>query len=254
MPTDSKFISKGRGRGTALRDALQKNTLNISPGKIYSDTPTDAIVKKMLVLSEADIISQVLPDVKKLQQTDLEHLVSTLGQRALTDLKFTTVAAGLLSKLWDCESEHSRIRPPLLRQMQSFFKNREEFRKDRRYHGLCIYLCQLFASLRIGGNPLEPIAVCIVKLLSGLIDDIALTSDNDAFFFYKQLILVGGILSKCAPEKLNELIDLARQLAITADVTPIVRCRLVQVVELNAYNWNESEDLRMQYEELFNRV
>lgn len=218
--------------------------------KTHCDEVTK-IMKKLSGLTEPEVMKDILPEIEALKsQQIVEDLVSALSEKALLDAKFAVIAAKIAHKLWDNESMHSFVRNPLLKQTQEFYNKRELLLKENKYHGLCVYLSQLFRLLRIREHHLQPVGNAVVDLLKGLIEKSDGPSDEDVFYFYQELECVGGIIGENFPEKLDEVINLARQMVISSSLLPSVRARLVQLIELHAAKWDMKDELKTLYDDL----
>ena len=69
---------------------------------------------------------------------------------------------------------------------------------------------------------------------------------RDELYFFIVLIVTTVSFQK----ELEEIINIARQAVISADMLPSVRCRLVQLIELSASGWEMSDELKLFYEDL----
>lgn len=49
---------------------------------------------------------------------------------------------------------------------------------------------------------------------------------------------------------MEEIINIARQMVISAKLLPSIRCRLVQLVELHAAKWKMADELKVLYEDM----
>jgi len=261
-------LGRGRGRGRGLRaNALRQPGGNIQKKSDLPETKiiqqSDQIVctseeshsadvtdimKKLNGLTESEVMKDVLPQIEALKsQQVIEDLVNALCEKALLDAPFAMIAAKLAHKIWENESMHGLVRNPLLKQTQDYYSKREKLWKDNQYHGLCVYLCELFKYLRFNQRPLLAVGEAAVNLLKGLVEKNESPSNEDVFYFHQEMESIGSITGELFPEKLEEIINLARQMVISSSLVPSVRCRLVQLIELHAAKWKMKDEIKSSY-------
>jgi len=256
---------------------ITSTTVVPSPPSAATTTKTQhcsevvTIMNKLNGLSEAEVMRTIVPVIDGLDsQKVIEDLVQALSEKALLDAAFAVIAAKISLKLWDNESIHKFVRNPLLTQTQGLYNLRHDLRKENKYRGLCTYLAELFKILRIRGKALRPMGVPVLELLKGLIEQN--TSNNniegllleDVKCFYQGMTGIGEILMECLEpwdgdaqkikDKLEEVVNLARQLVISSNLEAVVRCRLVQVIELHAGKWKGSTTLDAFYDDVLTEL
>jgi len=279
-------FGRGRGRGRGLRAASQPQQLRPGPSAPAASTPlkTDntkplvietpthcaevtTIMNKLSGLSEEEVMTKVVPVIEGLDnQNVIEELVQALSEKALTDVHFACIAAKISQKLWDNESVHQFVRNPLLSRTQALYNRRKELEAEDKYHGLCVYVSELFKILRIRGKALRPMGLPVVELLMGLLKGKSgKPSEEDVKYFYREICGIGCVLMECLQpwdgdaqkikDQMEELINCARQLVISSSLAPEVRCRLVQVIEMHAGKWQADEQqLNTLYEQLLKDI
>ena len=163
------------------------------------------IMKKLEGLSEEEVIKKVVPVIEGLDsQPVIQELVGALSEKALDDPLFSCIAAKISQKLWDNESIHQFVRNPLLSRTQSLYSRRKELATAGRYHGLCVYVSELFRVLRVPrvvGIPLRPMCLPVVELMTGLMTGLlkggGAPSEQDVQCFYQQMMGIGAIIMEC---------------------------------------------------------
>ena len=156
------------------------------------------IMKKLEGLSEEEVIRKVVPVIEGLDsQAVIQELVEALSEKALDEPLFSCIAAKISQKLWDNESIHQFVRNPLLSRTQSLYSRRKELATAGRYHGLCVYVSELFRVLRIRGRPLRPMCLPVVELMTGLLKGGGAPSEEDVQCFYQQMMGIGAIIMEC---------------------------------------------------------
>lgn len=257
------------GPSTPTQSTPQKSNSVPKPPSLDSPEITHCsevttIMKKLDGLSEADVMANVVPVIEGLDsQSVIEDLVQALSEKALYDPGFALIAAKLSQILWDNESIHTFVRNPLLGRTQALYNKRKELLKEKKYHGLCVYLSELFRILRIRQRPLRPMGLPVLECLKGLIEHSGGGSPSveDVTYFHQEMSGIGSILMECLQQldgdaqklkdKLEEVINCARQLVISPlTLAPQVRCRLVQVIEMHASKWAQNDDLTTLYDTL----
>lgn len=256
-------FGRGRGRGRGVR--ANQATVNppgppkpnVTPAAIEEKENEEVtkIMKKLDGKSESEIMKEILPEIEALNnQSVVKDFICALSDKALCSAEFAVIAGKIAHKLWDNETMHSFVRNPLLTRTQDLYNKREVLRKEGKYHGLCVFLCTLFKLLRIKNNPLKPVGGAVVQIIKGLIEESDSPSKEDVTYFYQELESVGAIIGDLFPEKLEEIINLARQMVVSSAIMPSVRCKLVQVIELHAAKWSMNDELRKMYGDLIQEL
>ena len=210
------------------------------------------ILKAIDRLPMAAVYTQVIVKDMKTMNTerDMEQLVKLLSEKTMSDPDYARKAAIICNAIWNEESLHNTLRTPLLTTVQKFYTKRDQLRKERRekYYGLSMFLCVLYANLRIKGNSLKPLVNPIFVLLKEVMG--ADASEEDIGYFYSEFELVGAVMQNDDKMKLEQILNMVREKVITGCKSPLARCQLVKAIELYAAGFVVSSETELFYDDL----
>ncbi|XP_057295469.1 MIF4G domain-containing protein A-like [Hydractinia symbiolongicarpus] len=246
--------SQASGAGSPVAVATTKLEATAIGQHEDATAKLDVIITSMESMTESEMLSKIPSEIQKIKSADnMKEFVNLLCKKSLKEPDFAVSAARLCNELWNDNELKSLVKAPLLAAVQNNYKKRDKFKKKKteKFFGLCVLLCELYKVLRIKDRPLCPLTSPVCQMLKELIEQPTQISSEDVFYFYQELESVGQIIQNEDQNKMDDIINTARQIAISSqNLSPAVRCRLIQLIELHAANWKMSDELIVMYEDL----
>ena len=112
-------------------------------------------------------------------------------EKAVNDAEFATLGAQLCNACWMMGSA-ALLRTPLLITIQDAYKKRQQL-SQAKFHGLTVFLCELYGMLTVKGQTLKPLNKPVCELLQELLTDEKLSEDS-IFYFFQEMEKIGSII------------------------------------------------------------
>ena len=129
-------------------------------------------------------------------QEVLDETAAEICSRVLQDVDFVETAAEFLRMLWDASlNENVSIRKPLLVQIQKIYQGRDKL-TDSEFQSYAAFMCDLFGSLLINGEPLNALIGPIYAILRDLLKKNITPDMQNILTFHMVMSKHGSLLQK----------------------------------------------------------
>ena len=129
-------------------------------------------------------------------QEVLDETAAEICTRVLQDVDFVETAAEFLKMLWDASlNENVSIRKPLLVQIQKIYQGRDKL-TDSEFQSYTAFMCDLFGSLLINGEPLNALIGPIYAILRDLLKKNITPDMQNILTFHMVMSKHGSLLQK----------------------------------------------------------
>ena len=180
---------KGRGRGRGImqaKPAAQQQTKEKTLKEYLRE------LQQGSMKSTFDFVTRPSPRGQEV----LDETAAEICSRVLQDVEFVETAAEFLKMLWDASLyENVSIRKPLLIQIQKIYQGRDKL-TDFELQSYVAFMCDLFGSLLINGEPLNVLIGPIYSILRDLLKKNVTPDMQNILTFHMVMSKHGSLLQK----------------------------------------------------------
>lgn len=176
-------------------------------------------------------------------------------QEALTLVTDTTIAdrdyvyLGVsVCKLIIERVDGGRFRHALMKWFQQEFMAKAETRSVsiEKWLSIFSFMCGIYSSIFVGGQPISVLGRAIYSTIDFLLDQ-ADTQDDEIDCICSSLKECGQYLEAADRSKMGNVVDRFRTIVCSKNSSCRVRCLLMEVLELRAMGWNDSQKTLEQF-------
>ncbi|CAE1315783.1 unnamed protein product [Acanthosepion pharaonis] len=254
-PSSSPSSLSSPGENNKDKDVLQpaENTDKCSDG-----INLEKVSQKIEMLSfdaqdrDLDVIEKLTRECAK-DEKNIQQVIKVIYNKSLVDIDFARTGALICDRLSKIDGDGVKYRSNLLKLLQADFADLQQYlvsmanndheqnskealrtSSHEKFNGLIVFLCQIYVTMRtISGEHFKVLVDPIFQCLEMLINS---DTSDELDILNSLLQSIGKELQMTEPDKMQELLDKIR-LRIIQGSSPQVRCSLLEILEIQAHNW-----------------
>lgn len=254
--SSSPSVANPGGENPNQKDILQPTEENADKCSDVVDLEKVSQKIEMLTIDaqdrELDVIEKLTRECAK-DEKNIQQVIKVIYNKSLVDIDFARTGAVICDRLSKIDGDGVKYRTNLLKLLQADFadlqqrlvsvanNDHEQNSKDtlrtsspEKFNGLIVFLCQIYVTMRtMSGEHFKALVGPIFQCLEMLINS---DTSDELDILSSLLQSVGKELQLQEPDKMQELLDKIR-LKIIQCSSPQVRCSLLEIVEIQAHNW-----------------